>query len=93
MQNAVGPHITLVGRKFRQGVEGDEAYISVELEGMIPGSCAAGIYDCRSVHFQVPGRGWVLVFEYLHLSIKVVSGPSTHREKEGVRLFGIRFLS
>ena len=89
----LGPHISLVGREFRQGAEGEEAYISVELEGVISGSCAAGTYECKSVHFQVPGRGWVLVFENLRLSITVVNGPSAHREKEGARLFGVRFLS
>jgi hypothetical protein len=89
----LGPHISLVGREFRQGTEGEEAYTSVELEGVIPGSIAPGIYECKSVHFQVPGRGWVLVFENLRLSITVVNDPSAHREKEGVRLFGVRFLS
>ena len=49
---------------------------------MIPGSSAAGTYECKSVHFQVPGRGWVLVFENLHLSITVVNGPSAHRERK-----------
>ena len=89
----LGPHISLVGREFRQGAEGEETYTSVELEGVIPGSSAAGTYECKSVHFQVPGRGWVLVFENLHLSITVVNGPSTHREKQGARLFGVRLLS
>ena len=89
----LGPHISLVGREFRQGAEGEEAYTSVKLEGVIPGSIAPGTYECKSVHFQLPGRGWVLVFENLHLSITVVKGPSAHREKEGVRLFGVRFLS
>ena len=65
----------------------------MELEGVIPGSCATGIYKCKSVHFQVPGRGWVLVFENLHLSIAVVNGPSAHGEKQGARLFGVRLLS
>ena len=60
---------------------------------MIPGSCATGIYECKSVHFEVPGRGWVLMFENLRLSISIVNGPSAHREKEGTRLFGVRFLS
>jgi hypothetical protein len=86
------PHISLVGRDIRQGTEGEETYTSVELEGVIPGSIAPGTYECKSVHFQLPGRGWVLVFENLHLSITVVNGPSAHREKEGVRLFGVRFL-
>ena len=53
----LGPHISLVGREFRQGAEGEEAYTSVELEGVIPESSAAGTYECKSVHFQVPGRG------------------------------------
>jgi hypothetical protein len=60
---------------------------------VIPGSIAPGTYYCSFVHFQVPGRAWILVFENLHLSITVVNGPSAHREKEGVRLFGVRFLS
>ena len=60
---------------------------------MMPGSSAAGTYECKFVHFQVPGRGWVLVFENLRLSIAVVNGPSAHREKQGARLFGVRFLS
>jgi hypothetical protein len=89
----LGPHITLEGREFRQGTEGEEAYTSVELEGVIPGSIAPGTYDCKSVHFQVPGRGWVLVFENLRFSITVVNGPSAHREKEGAKLFGVRFLN
>jgi hypothetical protein len=87
------PPISLVGREIRQGTEGEETYTSVELEGVIPGSIAPGTYECKSVYFQLPGRGWVLVFENLHLSITVVNGPSAHREKEGVRLFGVRFLS
>ena len=60
---------------------------------MMPGSSAAGTYECKFVHLQVPGRGWVLMFENLHLSIMVVDGPSAHREKEGARHFGVRFLS
>ncbi len=73
-------------------VEGEEAYISVELEGVIPGSIAPGNYCCKFVHFHTPGRGWVLVFENLHLSIRVVGGPQAHREKGGASLFGFRFL-
>ena len=86
------PGIALVGKEPRRVVEGDEAYISVELEGVIPGSIVPGKYDCKFVHFDIPGRGWVLVFENLHLSIRVIGGPQAHREKEGVSLFGFRFL-
>ncbi len=43
-------------------------------------------------NFQIPDRGWVLVFENLHLSISVVGGPPGHREREGERLFGVSFL-
>ena len=88
-----GPHIFLLGREFRQGAEGEEAYTSVELEGVIPGSTTPATYACKYVHFQVPGRGWVLMFENLRLSKTVVNGPSAHREKEGARLVGVRFLS
>ncbi|HYZ04595.1 MAG TPA: hypothetical protein VE691_05855 [Rubrobacter sp.] len=73
-------------------VEGEEAYISVELDGVIPGSIAPGDYYCKFVHFHTPGRGWVLVFENLHLSIRVVAGPQAHREREEARFFGFRFL-
>ncbi len=66
--------------------------MSVELEGVIPGSIAPGTYDCKFVHFQIPDRGWVLVFENLHLSIRVVDGLPGHREREGARLYGVRFL-
>jgi hypothetical protein len=86
------PGISLEGNEPRQLVEGDETYISVELEGVIPGSIVPGTYHCKFVHFNVPGRGWVLVFENLHLSIRVVAGPQVHREREGARLFGFRFL-
>ena len=89
----LGPHISLIGTEFTQGAEGEEAYTSVELEGVIPGSSAAGTYGCKYVHFQVPGRGWILVFENLRLSLTVVNGPSAHGEREGARLFGVRFLS
>lgn len=67
--------------------------MSVELEGVIPESSAAGTYECKSVHFQVLGCGRVLVFENLRLNITVVNSPSAHREREGARLFGGRFLS
>ena len=86
------PGIVLTGKEPRRVVEGDEAYISVELEGVIPGSISPGAYHCKFVHFDIPGRGWILVFENLHLSIKVVGSPQAHREKEGARLFGLRFL-
>jgi hypothetical protein len=78
----LGPHIFLLGREFRQGTEGEEAYTSVELEGVIPGSIAPGTYDCKYVHFQVPGRGWVLVFENLRLSITVVNEKCFERRSE-----------
>jgi hypothetical protein len=51
----------------------------VELEGVIPGSTTPATYACKYVHFQVPGRSWVLMFENLRLSITVVNGPSAHR--------------
>jgi len=86
------PGIFLVGKEPRLVDEGDEAYMSVELEGVIPGSIAPGTYDCKFVHFQIPDRGWVLVFENLHLSIRVVDGLPGHREREGARLYGVRFL-
>jgi hypothetical protein len=86
------PGISLVGKEPRRVVEGEKAYISVELDGVIPGSIDPGIYHCRFVHFHTPGRGWVLVFEYLHLSIRVVAGPQAHREREEARLCGFRFL-
>ncbi len=88
----LGEQISLVGKEIRRVAEGDEVYTSVELEGVIPGSIDPGTYHCEFVHFHVPGRGWVLVFENLHLSIRVVAGPQAHREKEGARLFGFRFL-
>jgi hypothetical protein len=89
----LGAQISLEGKEIRRVDEGDDIYTSVELEGVIPGSIDPGIYYCKFVHFHVPGRGWVPVFENLHLSIKVVAGPQTHREKEGARLFGFRFLA
>jgi hypothetical protein len=88
----LGRQISLEGGGVRQVVEGGESYASVELSGIVPGSIRPGTYYCRYVHFLVPGRGWVLVFENLHLSIRVVDGPPAHREREGVRLFGVRFL-
>ncbi len=86
------PGISLVSKEPRRVVEGNEEYMSVELEGVIPGSIVPSTYDCKFVHFQIPDRGWVLVFENLHLSISVVGGPPGHREREGARLFGVRFL-
>lgn len=59
---------------------------------MVPGRIDPGTYHCKFVHFHVPGRGWVLEFENLHLSIRVVADPQARREKEGVRLYGLRFL-
>ena len=88
----LGLHIALEGREFRRRVEEGEAYTSVILEGVIPGSIDPGTYDCRYVHFLVPGRGCVLAFENLGLSIKVVGRLPTHREREGAQLFGMRFL-
>jgi hypothetical protein len=87
------PGIVLSGKEPRRVVEGDEAYTSVELEGVIPGSIAPGNYKCKFVHFYIPGRGWILVFENLHLSMRVMGGPRAHREKEGASLFGFRFLA
>jgi hypothetical protein len=84
--------IVLEGKEIRRIFEGDDLYTSVELEGVIPGSIDPGVYSCKLVHFHVPGRGWIPVFENLHLSIRVVAGPQAHREKEGARLFGFRFL-
>ena len=88
----LGEQISLEGKEIRRVAEGDDLYTSVELEGVVPGSIDPGIYHCRFVHFHTPGRGWVLVFENLHLSIRVVAGPQTHREREEARLFGFRFL-
>jgi hypothetical protein len=45
----------------------------VELEGVISGSIDPGNYACKCVHFHVPGRGRVLVFENLHLSVRVIA--------------------
>ncbi len=88
----LGEQISLEGGEVRHVVEGDESYASVELSGVVPGSIDPGTYHCRYVHFLIPGRGWVLVFENLHLTIRVVDGPPAHREREGARLFGVRFL-
>ncbi len=88
----LGAQISLEGKEIRRVAEGDDLYTSVELEGVIPGSIDPGTYYCKFVHFHVPGRGWILVFENLHLSIRVVDSPHAHRENEGVRLFGFRFL-
>jgi hypothetical protein len=88
----LGEQISLEGGEVRHVVEGGESYASVDLSGVVPGSIDPGTYHCRYVHFLVPGRGWVLVFENLHLAIRVVDGPPTHREREGARLFGVRFL-
>ena len=88
----LGEQISLEGEGVRRAVEGGESYASVELSGVVPGSIDPGTYHCRYVHFLVPGRGWVLVFENLHLSIRVVDGPPAHRERKGARLFGVRFL-
>jgi hypothetical protein len=88
----LGEQISLEGKEIRRVAEGDALYTSVELEGVIPGSIDPGTYHCEFVHFHVPGRGWVLVFENLHLSIRVVAGPEVHREQAGARLFGFRFL-
>jgi len=82
------PGISLVGKDPRRVVEGGEAYMSVELEGVIPGSIVPSTCDCKFVHFQTPDRGWVLVFDNLHLSMGVVGGPPGHREREGARLWG-----
>lgn len=77
------PGISLVGKDPRRAVEGDEAYMSAELEGVIPGSIVSSTYDCKLVHFQIQDRGWILVFENLHPSISVVGGPPGHHEREG----------
>jgi hypothetical protein len=82
-----GKQIVLDGEEIRQVLEEDEAYTSVDLSGFVPGSIAPGTYYCKYVHYLVPGRGWVLVFENLHLSIRVVDGLSGHREKEKGRIF------
>lgn len=88
----LGEQISLEGGRVRRVAEGGESYSLVELSGVVPGSIDPGTYHCKYVHFLVPGRGWVQVFENLHLSIKVVDGPPAHREREGARLFGVRFL-
>ncbi len=88
----LGKQITLEGRKIGHVTEEDQAYMSVVLEGVIPGSIAPGNYYCKYVHFLRPDGKWVLVFENLELAIKVVNGPPAHREREGAWLYGIRFL-
>ncbi len=88
----LGGRIALEGNEIGRVVEAGEAYTSVVLEGVIPGSIDPGVYNCRHVHLLVPGRGWVLAFEYPGLGIKVVGERPTHREREGARLFGARFL-
>ena len=88
----LGKQIALEGWKIRHVTEGDEAYMSVVLEGVIPGIIAPGNYYCKYVHFLVPGGKWVLVFENLELAIRVVDGPPAHREREGAWLYGVRFL-
>jgi hypothetical protein len=88
----LGEEISSEGGEVRRIVEGSESYAAVELSGVVPGSIDPGTYHCRYVHFLVPGRGWVLTFENLHLSIRVVDGLPGHREREGARLFGVRFL-
>ncbi len=85
-------HQKLGRAKIRHVTEGDEAYMSVVLVGVIPGSTAPGNYYCKYLHFLVPGGKWVLVFENLELAIKVVDGPPAHREREGAWLYGVRFL-
>jgi hypothetical protein len=88
----IGKQIALEGNEIRQVAEGNDAYTSVELSGVVPGNIDPGTYYCKYVHFFVPGQGWVLVFENLNLSIRVVDGPPAHREREGAYLFGVRFL-
>jgi hypothetical protein len=88
----LGKQIRLEGRKIRHVTEEDEVYMSVILEGVIPGSIAPGNYYCKFVHFLNPGGKWILVFENLELAIKVVNGLPVHREREGAWLYGIRFL-
>ncbi len=56
------PGISLVGKEPRRVDEGEESYISVELEGVIPGSIVPGEYNCKFVDFDIAGRGWILVF-------------------------------
>ncbi len=88
----LGKQIALEGRKIEHVTEEHEAYMSVVLEGVIPGRIAPGNYYCKYVHFLRPDGKWVLVFENLELAIKVVNGPPAHREREGAWLYGIRFL-
>jgi hypothetical protein len=69
-------------------VEGEEAYLSVELEGVTPGSIAPGDYYRKFVHFHIPGRGWVLMFENLQLSIRVVDGHRLTARRKGQAFSG-----
>ena len=71
----IGKQIALEGEEIRQLAEGNEAYTSVELSGVVPGSIAPGTYYCKYVHFLVPGRGWVLVLRR--------SGPSDLSSPQG----------
>jgi hypothetical protein len=82
----LGKQIALEGDKIRQVTEGNEAYMSAELSNVVPGSIALGTYFCKYVHFLVPGRGWVLVFENLDLSIRVVDGPPAPGEGRSLAL-------
>jgi hypothetical protein len=88
----IGKQIALEGTEIRQVREGDEAYSSVKLSGVVPGSIDPGTYYCKYVHFLVPDRDWVLVFENLELSIRVVDDLPAHRERAGAWLYGVRFL-
>jgi hypothetical protein len=81
----LGKQIRLEGRKIRHVTE-DEAYMSVILEGVIPGSIAPGNYYCKFVHFLSPGGKWILVFENLELAIKVVNSVPAHRERRSMAL-------
>jgi hypothetical protein len=84
----LGKQITLEGRKIRHVTEEDEAYMSVVLEGVIPGSIAPGNYSCKFVHFLRPGGKWVLVFENLELAI--ISGErhaSSSRERRSMAIW------
>lgn len=73
-------------RELRRVVEGNEGHASVELSGVVPGSIDPG--TCHHVPLQVrslpegAGRGWVLTFESLHSSVRVVGGPPAHHERE-----------
>ena len=43
----LGKQIALEGRRIRHVAEGEEAYMSVVLEGVIPGSIDPGNYYCK----------------------------------------------